>query len=178
MKRVLYTTGKTIVFIVIVGAILTAASSCKTKEQKDAEKYMNEIKKTMKENSPANTDGQQKTSTASGTKIQGLEDIVGEWELVGFVIDTNDNLRIDEEERKGLKAVSYKDYMKLNSDSSGLFTIARMEGRYETNEKKFLTWYDTANGRHRIGTILSVTKDELQIKEPGGSGLFLWKRIK
>ena len=72
--------------------------------------------------------------------------------------------------------------MKLNSDGSGLFTVAKMEGRYEAIDKesggkKFLTWYDTANGRHRIGTIISVSKDELHIKEPGGSGLFIWKRL-
>ena len=58
-----------------------------------------------------------------------------------------------------------------------------MEGHYkaepkESGGKRYLEWYDSANGRHRIGTILSVTKEELQIKEPGGSGLFLWKRIK
>jgi len=169
---------KAIFSITIVAAILIAAPSCKSKEQKDAEKYMNQIQKTMKENSPAGTDGQQKTSSASATGIQGMENIVGEWELVGFIVDTNDNLQIDEDERKNLKTGSYQDYMKLNSDGSGFFTTAKIEGRYEINEKKFITWYDSANGRHRIGTILSVTKDELQIKEPGGSGLFLWKRIK
>ena len=34
-------------------------------------------------------------------------------------------------ERKNLKSTTFKDYMKLNSDGSGLFTVAKMEGRYE-----------------------------------------------
>lgn len=109
-------------------------------------------------------------------------DIVGEWELVGFIGDTNDNLLLDEDERSKLKTASFKDYMKFNEDGTGEFTVARMEGRYESKpkeggEKPYLTWYDKADGPHKIGTLLSVTKDELLIKEPGGSGLFLWKRL-
>ena len=126
-----------------------------------------------------NTATEKKSEPATSSTAQG-EDIVGEWELVGFVQDTNDNLLIDEAERNNLKTPSYKDYMKLNSDGSGLFTIAKMEGRYESNEssgKKILTWYDKADGRHRIGTVVSVSNDELQIKEPGGNGLFLWKKL-
>ena len=108
--------------------------------------------------------------------------IVGEWEMVGSVMDTNDNMQIDEAERKNLTPASFKDYMKLNSDGSGVFTVAKMEGRYESTatesgDKKSLTWYDNANGPHRIGTIISVSKEELHIKEPGGYGLFIWKRL-
>lgn len=123
----------------------------------------------------------EKSEAPTSSSAQRNE-IVGEWEMVAFVMDTNDNLQIDEAERKNLKAPSFKDYMKLNSDGSGLFTVARMEGRYEAKAeqsggKKFLTWYDKEEGPHRIGTIVSVSKDELHIKEPGGNGLFLWKRI-
>ena len=168
---------KTIFSMTIVVAILVTAASCKSKSQKDAEKYMNEIDKTMKENSPAKTDDQQKTNSGSAAVPQGMENIVGEWELVGFVNDINDNRQVDEVERKDLKQATYKGYMKLNNDGSGLFTTAEMEGRYEVNEKKILDWYDRANGRHRVGTIISVTKEELHIKEPGGYGLFIWKRI-
>jgi hypothetical protein len=119
------------------------------------------------------------TQTANSSNDDG---IVGDWELVGFVGDTNDNLQIDEEERKNLKTPSYKDYMTLNRDGSGLFTVAKMEGRYEiktdeSNGRKIMTWYDKGNGPHRVGSIMKVTKDELTIKEPGGNGLFLWKRI-
>ena len=121
------------------------------------------------------------TETGSLPTIQD-GDIVGEWELLGFVGDTNDNLQLDEEERKNLKTPSYKDFMKLNRDGTGLFTIAKMEGRYEAKpkkdgEKNYLTWYDKANGPHKMGTIMKVTKEELHIKEPGGNGLFVWKRI-
>jgi len=126
------------------------------------------------------TSDEAKPATASETA--GGDGIVGEWEMQGFVQDTNDNLQIDEDERKNLKTPSFKDYMKLNSDGTGLFTVARMEGRYEakaeeSGEKEYLTWYDRANGPHKIGTIIKVTKDELHIKEPGGSGLFIWKRL-
>jgi hypothetical protein len=117
--------------------------------------------------------------TTSSETTQG-DGLTGEWEMEGSVLDTNDNLQIDEEERKNLKPASFKDYMKLNSDGSGLFTVAKMEGRYEiTNEggKKSFRWFDKANGSHRIGTIIKISKEELHIKEPGGSGLFVWKRI-
>jgi hypothetical protein len=110
-----------------------------------------------------------------------MDNLVGEWEMVGFVIDTNDNLQIDEAERRDLKK-TMKDYMKLNRDGTGEFTVAKLPGRFETSDaegrgKPYLTWYDRANGRHRIGTVLKVTREELHIKEPGGHGLFIWKRL-
>ena len=128
-----------------------------------------------------NSSSEKKTELASNPSAQA-DDIVGEWEMVSSIVDTNDNLQIDEEERKDLKPVSFKDYMKLNRDGSGLFTVAKMEGHYEikvdeSNGRKFMTWYDKANGPHRVGSIMKVTKDELTIKEPGGHGLFLWKRL-
>lgn len=128
-----------------------------------------------------NSSSEMKTEPATNSTAQG-DDIIGEWEMVGSVMDINDNLQIDEDERKNLKAPSFKDYMKLNSNGTGLFTVAKMEGRYEAKAKesggkKYLTWYDNANGPHKIGTIIKVTRDELHIKEPGGSGLFIWKRI-
>jgi PBP1b-binding outer membrane lipoprotein LpoB len=128
-----------------------------------------------------NPSSEKKTDAASSSSAQG-DDIVGEWEMVSSIVDTNDNLQIDEEERSKLKPVSFKDYMKLNRDGSGLFTIAKMEGRYEIKEeenngRKVMTWYDKTNSPHRVGSIMKVTKDELHIKEPGGSGLFLWKRL-
>ena len=118
---------------------------------------------------------------SSSTAAANAEDIIGEWEMEGFVMDTNDNLLIDEEERKNQQPAAVKDYMKLNRDGTGLFTVAKMEGRYEADPKeaggkRFLTWFDKADGRHRIGTIVSASKEELHIKEPGGNGLFVWKR--
>ena len=133
------------------------------------------------ENQANNSSAEKKDEPASNSSSQG-DDIIGEWELVGGIVDTNDNLQLDEDERKNLKPAGYKDYMKLSRDGSGLFTIAKMKGRYEitdkeNNGKKFLTWYDEANGPHKIGIILKVTKDELHIKEVGGSGLIIWKRL-
>lgn len=127
-----------------------------------------------------NSSSEKKEESMPGSSAQG-DDIVGEWEMVGSILDTNDNLQIDEEERKNLKPTAFKDYMKFNRDGTGLFTVAKMEGRYEgvakENGKKYHTWYDSANGPHKIGTIIKVTKDELHIKEPGGNGLFIWKRL-
>jgi hypothetical protein len=126
------------------------------------------------EKQPNNTPSATQTSEAAPAG-----DIVGEWEMVGSVVDTNDNLQIDEDERAKLKP-TMKDRMKLNRDGSGVFTVAEMPGRYEIKEssgKRVLTWYDKANGRHRIGTVVKVTTGELHIKEPGGHGLFLWKRL-
>ena len=137
---------------------------------------------TTDEKQPAgNSASEKKEDAASNPSAQG-DDIIGEWELVGAILDTNDNLQIDEDERKKLEPAAYKDYMKLNRDGSGLFTIGKMEGRYEitdpqNNGKKYLTWYDKANGPHKIGTILKITKNELHIKEPGGSGMIVWKRL-
>ncbi len=128
-----------------------------------------------------NSTTEKKSEPPTSSSAQG-DEIVGEWEMVGSVMDINDNMQIDEVERKNLKSTTFKDYMKLNSDGSGLFTVAKTEGRYEAKAKesggkKFLTWYDKANGRHRVGTIISVSKEELHIKEPGGNGLFIWKRL-
>ena len=135
-------------------------------------------KKKLADNAATNKN----TNEAASSQAVQDDDIVGEWKLIGFVQDTNDNLQIDEEERNNLKTPSYKDYMKLNRDGTGLFTIAKMEGRYEAKPsengaKNYLTWYDTADGPHKMGTIMKVTKDELHIKEPGGNGLFIWKRL-
>lgn len=129
----------------------------------------------------ADNPGSKSKKEASTVSVSD-DGLVGEWEMVGSIVDTNDNLQIDDDERKNLKPSPLKDYMKLNSDGTGLFTVAKMEGRYEAKAKEdggkqYLTWYDRANGPHPIGTIISVTRDELHIKEPGGYGLFIWKRI-
>lgn len=141
------------------------------------------------DNKAATNETQQANNPSSGNKEEASsnpsaqgDDIIGQWEMVSSIVDTNDNLQIDEDERKNLQPVATKDYMKLNRDGSGLFTVAKMEGRYELTDpkndgKKLLAWYDKANGRHRVGTIMKVTKDELHIKEYGGHGLFVWKRL-
>ena len=97
----------------------------------------------------ASNETQQATNPSASNPSAKGDDIIGEWELVGSIVDTNDNLQIDEDERKNLQTPGYKDYMKLNRDGSGLFTVAKMDRRYEakvkeSGEKKFLTWFDTA----------------------------------
>ena len=134
-----------------------------------------------KEKQQTSTSSEKKTEATSTSSSQG-DDIIGEWEMVSSIVDTNDNLQIDEEERSKLQPVSFKDYMKLNRDGSGLFTLAKLDGRYEikqdeSNGRKVMTWYDKTNSPHKVGSIMKVTKDELHIKEPGGDGLFLWKRL-
>ena len=56
---------RVIFFTTIIAAMLITIISCKSKEQKAAENYMNEIEKTMKENSPQNTDDKQKANAES-----------------------------------------------------------------------------------------------------------------
>lgn len=134
------------------------------------------------EKQPTNTPSAEKKAVPANNSSARNDDIVGEWEMQGFVIDTNDNLQIDEAERRALKRPTVKDYMKLNRDGSGEFTVAKLPGRYETRDpensgRRYLTWFDKANGPHRVGTIISVSRDELHIKEPGGHGLFVWKRL-
>src|SRR5690349_8159173 len=90
-------------------------------------------KATTTEKQQANNSSEKKNGSAARSSAQG-DDIVGEWEMVSSMVDTNDNLQIDEEERSKLKPVSFKDYMKLNSDGSGLFTIAKLDGRYEIKQ--------------------------------------------
>ena len=58
-------------------------------------------------NSNTATEPQTNNSTAEkkaepSTSSAQDDEIVGEWEMVGFVMDTNDNLQIDEAERKTL----------------------------------------------------------------------------
>ena len=170
---------KSSLLLAAVASVLIIASSCKSKSQKEAEKYMSDVEKVMKENSPESANEKPTVATALPEE---MKDILGEWELQGFIGDRNDNLLLDEDERRDLKTAGFKDYMRFNKDGTGEFTVARMEGRYEAKPeesggKPYLTWYDSANGPHKIGTFLSVTKDELLIKEPGGNGLFLWKRV-
>lgn len=166
----------------IVAATFTATASCKSKSQKDAEKYMDQIAKTMKENGPANTDGQQKMNAGSVTIPQGMEKIVGEWELIKVIGDRNDSHIIDADEEKDA-ITTMKDYLKLNADGTCEYTIAKLRGRYEVviqdDSRKKLIMYDatgteTTRGRY----VLSVTDKELVINRiMGGSDFEVFKRL-
>ena len=173
---------KRIYLMMLVAAISIAAASCKSKSQKDAQKYMDEIAKTMKENSPSNADGQQKTNAASVTIPQGMGNIVGEWELVNVIGDRNGNHVIDADEEKDA-ITTMQDYLKLNADGSCEYTIAKLQGRYEIvikdDGRKSLVMYDrtgteTTSGRY----IISVTDKELVFNRiMGGSDFEVFKRL-
>jgi len=167
---------KTIFLMTITASMLIAATFCKSKGNKDAEKYMNKSKDTLKKNS------EQNANAGSGTIPRGMENIVGEWELIKVIADRNDSHIIDADEDKDA-ITTVKDYLKLNANGTCEYTIAKLEGRYEivTKEdgKKKLVMYDktgteTTSGRY----IISVTDKELVINRiMGGSDFEVFKRL-
>lgn len=115
------------------------------------------------------------------------DDITGEWDLIMVAPDDNGNDKLDEGERKNAitkdsPGKSFPDgYMKLNKDGSCVFFSVKMKGRWEleTNQSsgyKSLRWVDEGDGKHRVGRLLSVTKEELILREPGGSSFLVYKR--
>ena len=160
----------------ITASMLIAATFCKSKGNKDAEKYMNKSKDTLKKNS------EQNANAGSGTIPRGMENIVGEWELIKVIADRNDSHIIDADEDKDA-ITTVKDYLKLNANGTCEYTIAKLEGRYEivTKEdgRKKLVMYDktgteTTSGRY----IISVTDKELVINRiMGGSDFEVFKRL-
>jgi hypothetical protein len=169
---------KTNSFLLIITTMLLTATSCKTKAQKDAEDYMSKIEKTMKENSPAKT-GKQK---GSGTIPAGMENILGEWELIKIVGDHNGNHVIDAEEDKNA-ITDMKDYLRLNSNGTCEYSIAKMKGSFDIvtkdDGKKRLTMYDGVGAEINHGRyIISVTDKELVINRlMGGSDFEVFKRL-
>jgi len=167
---------KTIFLMTITASMLIAATFCKSKGNKDAEKYMNKSEDTLKKNS------EQNAKAGSGTILRGMENIVGEWELIKVIADRNDSHIIDADEDKDA-ITTVKDYLKLNANGTCEYTIAKLEGRYEivTKEdgKKKLVMYDktgteTTSGRY----IISVTDKELVINRiMGGSDFEVFKRL-
>lgn len=166
----------------IVTAMVILAASCKSKAQKDAEKYMHKIGETVKENSPASGKDAEKKSTVSAPDLRGLEDIVGEWELIKVIGDHNGNHVIDADEDKEA-ITTMKDYLKLNADGSCEYSIAKMEGHYEIATKeggrKKLVMYDGTGTETNTGRyIISVTGKELVINRiMGGSDFEVFKRL-
>jgi len=165
----------------IASAILLFTTSCKSKSQKDAQAYMDQVEKTMKENSP-NT-GEQKTNRPLVPVPNDIKNIVGEWELVKFLPDHNGNHKIDPDEDKDASSLM-KDYLRLNTDGTCEYTIAKMEGTYEIITKddgrKKIMMYDRVGGETTSGRyILSVTDNELIINRIalGGSQFEVFKRL-
>jgi len=167
---------KIIFLMTITASMLMVTTFCKSKSQKDAEKYMNKSEDTLKKNS------EQNANAGSGTIPRGMENIVGEWELIKVIADRNDSHIIDADEDKDA-ITTVKDYLKLNANGTCEYTIAKLEGRYEivTKEdgKKKLVMYDktgteTTSGRY----IISVTDKELVINRiMGGSDFEVFKRL-
>ncbi|HEX6846747.1 MAG TPA: hypothetical protein VF144_07205 [Chitinophagaceae bacterium] len=164
-------------WMLIVAVILITAASCKTKAQKDAEDYMSKVEKTVKENSPAKT-GRQK---GSGTIPAGMENILGEWELIKIVGDQNGNHVMDGEEDKNA-ITDMKDYLRLNRNGTCEYSIAKMNGSFDIVTKddgsKRLTMYDGVGAECNHGRyIISVTDKELVInRRMGGSDFEVFKR--
>lgn len=106
------------------------------------------------------------------------ESIVGEWKLLYWVKDKNENKQLEDEERKDPIAGA-EDYMKLNSDGSCLCLVFKQKGRYEVNTnsdgKKMFTLIDVNNNRAPKGHIYSVTKDEFILLD--GLIFRVYKRI-
>ncbi|HEX7846341.1 MAG TPA: hypothetical protein VF476_11125 [Chitinophagaceae bacterium] len=166
-------------FLFLPGILIIAAISCKSKAQKDAEKYMNEVEKTMKENSPANT-GNNNTRTGSPNIPSGMESLLGEWKLVKKLRDDNGNHKIDADEENA--EIKSNNYMKFNGDGSCKFEEL-MDGSYEiiTEEdgRKRISIHDTKGSAYPFQLyILSVKENDLVINSVlgGGSQFDLYKR--
>jgi hypothetical protein len=95
--------------------------------------------------------------------------------------DDNRNGKLDAEERKNaFTQAENKDYLKLNSDGSAVFTQIKVKGRYELKVEsdggKKLVLYDKDNNDENRGIIFSVTKDELVLFK-AGSVFSVYKRL-
>ena len=131
-----------------------------------------------KSNESTTTSTTQSTATSNEAK-QG-DGIVGEWEQILVARDDNRNGKLDDEERKNaFTQAQNKDYLKLNSDGSAVFTQIKVKGRYElkaeSNGRKKLVLYDKDNNDENRGIVYSVTEDEL-ILFKGGSVFSVYKR--
>jgi hypothetical protein len=171
---------KSIFFTMVIAAMLITVISCKSKAQKDAQDYMNKIEKTVKENSPANTDEKQKPKAGSPGIPKGMENILGEWTLVKRLRDDNGNHKIDEDEEK-TAIPNVESYLKLNADGTCKFQTV-MDGTYEivTEEdgRRKLVIHDMAGTKYPESLyIISVSKIDLVINAVyGGSGFDIYKR--
>jgi hypothetical protein len=161
---------KTNFFMLLVAVTIVATASCNSNAPKDAEN-----------NSSAKTTDQ-KASSGSATLPQGMENIVGEWELVKTIADNNGDHKIDaDEEAKAI--TNMKDYLTLKANGTCEYTIAKMEGRYEITTtddgRKKLVMYDKSGAETNRGRyIISVTDKELVINRIlSGSDFEVFKRL-
>jgi restriction endonuclease S subunit len=162
---------KTIVFITAIAAMLLSVTSCNSNDKSG---------KAVEENSPANTDDKQKTTTASVNIPNDMKDILGEWTLIKKLRDDNGNHKIDgDEEKTAMQGV--KNYMKLNADGTCKFETV-MDGKYEIvttdDGRKKLALQDMTGTKYPMRLyIISVNENELVINViAGGSGFEVYKR--
>jgi len=159
--------------------MMITVMSCKSNEQKDAEDYMNKIEKTVKENSPSNTDDKQNAKSGSPDIPNDMKSILGEWSLVRVLRDDNGNHIIDGDEEK--TAIANTGYMKLNSDGTCKFQTV-MDGTYEIvteeNGRKNLAIKDLHGTKYPMKLyVVSVTENDLVLNTiAGGSGFEIYKR--
>ena len=159
---------KSIFFMIMVALIVGVDASCNSKAQKDAD------------SSSANTSDQK--ATAESPKVpQGMENILGEWNLVKIIADNNGDHKIDPDE--DAKAITtMQDYLKLNANGTCEYTIAKLEGRYEIvtaedGRKKLVMQDRTGTETNRGRYVISVTENELVINRIlSGSDFEVFKR--
>ncbi|HJS53073.1 MAG TPA: hypothetical protein VJ765_00975 [Chitinophagaceae bacterium] len=147
-----------------VGLILLFLLSCADNKTATAEKQ-------IANNSPA-AENREQTSASQDN------DILGEWELLMWATDANDNKKLDDEERKK-PITGAQDYMKLNSDGTCIYLVFKQKGRYEvkpdSDGRRQFTLIDVNNYRMRKGYIYSVTKDEFILLD--GATFRIYKRL-
>lgn len=163
---------------VIIAMIITT-TSCKSKEQKDAEDYMKKINETMKEN-PVKTDDKEDSKTGSPNVPNDMKSILGEWRLYKKIRDDNGNHKIDADEENA--EIKSNNYMKFNADGTCKFEEI-MDGKYEIiteqDGRKRISIHDLNGTPYPPGLyIYSVTENELiiNINQGGGSQFDKYKR--
>ena len=159
-------TDMKIIFIPFISIVLSVSVSCKSKAQKDAQAHMDNIEKAMKENSPQKNDERPTGTTTSPNIPQGLESLIGEWELVKFISDRNGNSKIDPEEESQGK-LERPDYLKFNADGTCEYSPVKIPARYviETKDdgRKSLVIYDPTGPEVATRYVMSVTDKELVV---------------
>ena len=143
--------------VMFIGILVICTVSCSNNAQTESKSERTGSEK---------TDDAAKANAPSSAIPQGMESIIGEWELVKFISDKNGNSKIDPEEESAGK-LEQPDYLNLKNDGTCEYTPVKVPARYviETKDdgRKKLTMYDQT-GPELTGItryIMSVTDKEL-----------------